>query len=62
MDSPLQLLKAVEMGEKLLAIALFLGGLRISAEIAFVFSQKKQGFIKSEGQTGQGVISLLLYQ
>lgn len=61
MDSPLQPLKAVEMGEKLLAIALFLGGLRISAEIAFVFSQKN-GFIKSEGQTGQGVISLLLYQ
>lgn len=40
MDSPLQLLKAAEMGEKLLAIALFLGGLRISAEVAFVFSQK----------------------
>jgi len=39
-DSPLQLLKAAEMGEKLLAIALFLGRLRISAEIAFVFSQK----------------------
>lgn len=44
------LLKAEEIGEKLRAIALYLGGLRISAEIAFMFSQKTWIFRKSEGR------------